>query len=123
MANLLGTVGRNGTNNRMDVILVQQLLNADLSLGKMQLAQDGIFGPKTLAALVEFQRRKGIAQTGLVASADSTWVRLCQGLTAVRTPVPQAPVPAAPTAAWPAKFTFDEFWNFTEPLEGGIAAN
>jgi hypothetical protein len=28
-----------------------------------------------------------------------------------------------PTADWPAKFTFDEFWNFTEPLEGGFAAD
>lgn len=26
-------------------------------------------------------------------------------------------------ADWPAKFTFDEFWNFTEPLEGGFAAD
>jgi hypothetical protein len=25
--------------------------------------------------------------------------------------------------AWPAKFTFDEFWSFTEPLEGGFAAD
>ena len=30
---------------------------------------------------------------------------------------------ATPEAGWPAKFTFDEFWNFTEPLEGGIAAD
>jgi hypothetical protein len=28
-----------------------------------------------------------------------------------------------PVAGWPAKFTFDEFWNFTEPLEGGITAD
>jgi hypothetical protein len=28
-----------------------------------------------------------------------------------------------PDADWPAKFTFDEFWNFTEPLEGGFAAD
>jgi hypothetical protein len=28
-----------------------------------------------------------------------------------------------PEAAWPAKFTFDEFWSFTEPLEGGFAAD
>lgn len=28
-----------------------------------------------------------------------------------------------PDAGWPAKFTFDEFWNFTEPLEGGMAAD
>jgi hypothetical protein len=28
-----------------------------------------------------------------------------------------------PEASWPAKFTFDEFWRFTEPLEGGIAAD
>ena len=29
----------------------------------------------------------------------------------------------APVGASPAKFTFDEFWNFTEPLEGGAAAD
>lgn len=28
-----------------------------------------------------------------------------------------------PDADWPAKFTFGEFWNFTEPLEGGFAAD
>ncbi len=28
-----------------------------------------------------------------------------------------------PTADWPAKFTFKEFWDFTEPLEGGIKAD
>jgi hypothetical protein len=30
---------------------------------------------------------------------------------------------ASPAGAdWPAKFTFDEFWSFTEPLEGGYPA-
>jgi len=28
-----------------------------------------------------------------------------------------------PTADWPAKFTLKEFWDFTEPLEGGIKAD
>jgi hypothetical protein len=32
------------------------------------------------------------------------------------------PVPAPPAGQWPAKFTFDEFWSFTEPLEGGYPA-
>jgi len=123
MANLSGSVGRNGKNLRSDVMTVQRLLNADMPVGKAPLAEDGVFGPKTLAALTEFQRRKSLAQTGLISSGDSTWVRLGQALTAVRAPSPQAPVLAGPSAAWPAKFTFEQFWNFTEPLEGGIAAN
>lgn len=28
-----------------------------------------------------------------------------------------------PTVLWPAKFTFEQFWKFTQPLEGGFAAN
>jgi len=30
--------------------------------------------------------------------------------------------PAPPAGNWPAKFTFDQFWSFTEPLEGGYPA-
>src|SRR5262249_21237099 len=33
------------------------------------------------------------------------------------------PAPAPPAGSWKAKFTFDQFWNFTQPLEGGHAAN
>lgn len=123
MASLLGSVGQNGKNQRSDVILIQQLLNASLPPGKVALAQDGLFGPKTLAAVIDFQKRAGLAPTGLVASGSSSWFKLCQAITAVRTPVSQVSAPAAPTAPWPAKFTFDQFWSFTEPLEGGIAAN
>ena len=86
MANLSGSVGRNGKNFRSDVIVVQRLLNADMPAGKAPLSEDGVFGPKSLAALTEFQRRKGLAQSGLVSSGDPSWVRLGQALTAVRAP-------------------------------------
>ena len=123
MANLLGSVGQNGKNNRPDVRLIQQLLNVSLPDGRAPLLVDGLVGPKTIAALIDFQRRKGLAQTALVLPVDPTWHKLSQGVTSVQTLLPPVAAPVAPPAAWPAKFTFDQFWSFTEPLEGGIAAN
>src|SRR5262245_61555190 len=104
MANLNGSVGQSGKNIRSDVGLVQQLLNADLPLGKTSLVTDGLVGPKTLAALTEFQRRKGLAPTALVSPGDATWQKLSAGPAALRTLNPQVPVAAPPAGAWPAKF-------------------
>ena len=49
---IAGSVGRGGANNANDVRLVQQLLNQKANAG---LAVDGLFGPKTLAAIVAYQ--------------------------------------------------------------------
>ena len=123
MSDLSGSVGKGGKNNRPDVKLVQQLLNAELPAGKTPLATDGIFGPKTGGALFDFQKRKNLGTSGLVAPRDATWRTLTQGTAAQRTLNPHIPAPAAPSGVWPAKFTFEQFWDFTEPLEGGFAAN
>jgi peptidoglycan hydrolase-like protein with peptidoglycan-binding domain len=50
---------------------------------------DGIFGPGTLAALVAFQRAKGIAATGVVDAATAR--ALARGRSAARRPVAATP--------------------------------
>jgi hypothetical protein len=122
----MGRVGRGAQNIRSDVQVVQQLLNAHLPAGLARLKVDGIIGPKTLAALQDFQRVNvsgmSFAPTCIVAAGDPTWQKLTQP------PRPAARVMLAvavaqPAGAWPAKFTFEQFWDFTEPLEGGFAAD
>jgi hypothetical protein len=57
MAQITGSVGRGGQNRREDVMTVQRLINAKLPVGLAPLAVDGICGPKTIAAIQEYQRR------------------------------------------------------------------
>jgi hypothetical protein len=54
---IVGSVGRGGKNTRNDVILVQSLLNDFMQPPARLLAEDGIVGPKTAAAIVDFQKR------------------------------------------------------------------
>lgn len=54
------------------------------------LVDDGLAGPKTMAALKVFQRAKGLPQTGRVD--ETTWNLLME-----ETPVPEQPVPEADT--------------------------
>jgi peptidoglycan hydrolase-like protein with peptidoglycan-binding domain len=57
---IMNSVGRGGTNDPQDVGIVQKLLNY---VGQWQgipeepLKVDGIVGPKTLAAILAFQKR------------------------------------------------------------------
>jgi hypothetical protein len=120
MTTIIGSVGRNGRNNRTDVTLVQQLLNADLPPGMARLAADGYFGPKTFAAVAGFQRRRGLAPSGQLSPGAPTWQVLTREPGA--NPPLNIPAPAAP-GAWPANFTFEQFWAFTEPLDGGFPAD
>jgi hypothetical protein len=146
MANIVGSVGRGGKNNRPDVKVVQQLINANLPQGIVRLVEDGLIGPKTLVAIVEFQRQKvpslALAPSGVIAPGDVTWQRLNSARS------PQSPQGDGPekhgmgvdipkhgmgvdipkhgmgvdipiAKAWPAKFTFEQFIRFTESLEGG----
>jgi len=128
MVSILGRVGRGGQNIRSDVAIVQELLNAHLPDGVQPLVVDGLIGPKTIAALSTFQRLNlpfmAAGPSGWIVAGDRTWEKLVQA----PGPIPVAnralAVAAPPSAApWPAKFTFEQFWTFTEPLEGGIAAN
>lgn len=58
---------RQGSNNASAVRSLQYLLNAHGA----KLAVDGIFGPKTKAAVVAFQHAKGLNGSGVVQA--STW--------------------------------------------------
>lgn len=59
MATINASVGRNGHNDRRDVVTVQNLLNANLGLltPLRPLEVDGRIGSNTIGAIVEFQRR------------------------------------------------------------------
>jgi uncharacterized protein (TIGR02594 family) len=59
MAMILQSVGRDGANVRSDVELVQTLVNKHIALLKPMrpLRVDGQVGPRTIAAIEEFQRR------------------------------------------------------------------
>lgn len=54
------SVGVGGSNREQDVSIVQMLLNfvrRDRGVPRDQLDVDGVLGPKTLAAIKEFQKR------------------------------------------------------------------
>jgi len=51
------SVGRNGVNNRSDVLTIQQLINANLPIPLRPIDVDGRCGPATITAIEEIQRR------------------------------------------------------------------
>lgn len=55
MASIGASVGRGGTNQSVDVKVVQRLLNKRGQLGNGDLTVDGKIGPKTIAAIRRFQ--------------------------------------------------------------------
>lgn len=59
MATISGSVGRGGVNRRQDVIIIQTLINHHIRLlaPLSPLRIDGAVGPRTIAAIEEFQRR------------------------------------------------------------------
>lgn len=73
MATISASVGRGGKNNHPDVITVQQLLrkaNADPGM------VDGRCGPKTINAIIQFQKRFLREPDGLIEVGKTTWQRL-----------------------------------------------
>jgi len=81
-AALQGSVGLNGNNARGDTIAVQSLLTrAGMKLGLV----DGRCGPKTISAIVNYQRRLMRNPDGLVEPNATTWRHLTgQGASAPR---------------------------------------
>jgi hypothetical protein len=59
MATIGASVGRGGANRRKEVITVQSLINGNIRqiAPHKALQIDGVAGPKTVAAILEFQRR------------------------------------------------------------------
>lgn len=88
-----------------EVVRLQRLLNARLKM-RAPLQIDGVFGPRTLAAVRAFQRLRGIAVDGIVGRV--TWVHLIgtdtivlpeyvKGLEVIKAPPPPGP-PEKPPA-------------------------
>jgi peptidoglycan hydrolase-like protein with peptidoglycan-binding domain len=67
------SVGEGGWNDRQDVGVVQYLLNVVRKRsGATPLAVDGIVGPKTLAAIREFQQSNSLVVDGRVDPGHAT---------------------------------------------------
>ena len=73
---LSGSVGVSGMNRRQDTITVQTLLTrAGLRLGLV----DGLCGPKTISAIVRYQRGFLRTPDGLIEPGATTWRHLTGG--------------------------------------------
>jgi len=95
-AALQGSVGLNGNNARGDTIAVQSLLTrAGMKLGLI----DGRCGPKTISAIVNYQRNLMRNPDGLVEPNATTWRHLTGQGSAARSAAPGGVRPATPTRA------------------------
>jgi peptidoglycan hydrolase-like protein with peptidoglycan-binding domain len=72
-ANISGSVGRGGVNRSSDVITVQTLLNSNAGAG---LKADGGCGPKTLQAILNFQKGFLPNPDGRIDPGGTSWRRL-----------------------------------------------
>ena len=81
MNKILHSVGKGGSNKHVEVKNVQTLLNMVLAKGATPLKTDGLSGPKTIAAIVEFQHRsmKVAKPDGLIMPFGPTWKKLAGG--------------------------------------------
>jgi len=84
MNGIRSSVGEGGRNVRQDVGVVQYLLNVvRRRSGAEPLAIDGIVGPKTLAAIREFQQSNSLVVDGRVDPGQAT-IRLLSAMTPQR---------------------------------------
>src|SRR5215475_11725970 len=97
---LSGSVGKNGVNQKADVLLVQQLINDHLPVGLAPLLLNGVCDDATIAAITEFQRRilHFNFPDGRV-DPDGRTFRALTGATAAPKPHPGSPVPEDVIAA------------------------
>ena len=101
MSGISGSVGQGGANYQQDVRTVQVLLNKNAMKmpGFVRLTEDGLIGPKTIAAITQFQRSVvGFGNAdGRVDVNGKTWNTLLAGGggATVGAPVP-TPIPTAP---------------------------
>jgi len=79
------SVGEGGKNDPADVTLVQKLLNAKYKLG---VSEDGKMGPKTIAAIKQFQLKvvKIANPDGRIDPGGKSWTALAAGAAATTTP-------------------------------------
>lgn len=104
MANIGGSVGKGGVNDKADVELVQHLLNAQVgAMGLPVLDEDGRIGDDTIGAIVRYQHMVlGIADPdGRIDVGGGTWKALVAGRT-VGPPPPTAASQLSGAAWWHA---------------------
>jgi hypothetical protein len=78
MHRISNSVGRHGVNRASDVFTIQILLNRHILPPLRLLKVDHIAGAKTIAAIMAFQHRLGLAKCdGLVAPVGRTFNALC----------------------------------------------
>lgn len=80
---------KNGMYARYIGPILQKKLNEHLGT---KLVLDGYVGPKTAAAVVKFQKAKGLAADGIVGT--KTWSKLMAPVTPDPLPLPSPPIPA-----------------------------
>jgi peptidoglycan hydrolase-like protein with peptidoglycan-binding domain len=78
MTGIVNSVGAGGVNARQDVLQVQRLLNARLAGRAERLKEDGLAGPRTIAAIQLLQRDhlRMTQPDGLVEPHRRTWSAL-----------------------------------------------
>ncbi len=110
-ATISAAVGVGGANRNDDVLTVQQLLNAAnarIGCPAKPLDEDGWIGPKTVAAIREFQQKQLGFNDGRVDPNQKTITRLNEiratgmGGAPPSPPTPTVPVVTAPPPATPA---------------------
>jgi peptidoglycan hydrolase-like protein with peptidoglycan-binding domain len=110
-ATLQGSVGLNGLNSRADVIAAQTLLTrAGMRLGIV----DGRCGPKTISAIVHYQRGFLRHPDGLIEPGATTWRHLTGQTSAPRTADATTPIRRVPAVRTPTR-------TGTPPMAGGFA--
>lgn len=89
------SVGEDAKNDPADVTLVQKLLNAKYKLG---VSEDGKMGPKTIAAIKQFQLKvvKIANPDGRIDPGGKSWTALAAGAATTTTP-PANTTPVTPT--------------------------
>jgi len=88
-----GPVGRGGRNNREDTRTVQALLNDHVRPPIALLAEDGLVGPKTVAAITGFQKKKFGKADGRVDPGHRT-IKALNGAASAGPAKPVAKTPA-----------------------------
>jgi hypothetical protein len=103
MSNIGASVGKGGVNNKADVTIVQQLLNAHVrAMGLALLDEDGRIGDNTNDAITRYQQMVlGNANPdGRIDVGGGTWKALSAGTGVTPPPAPPAAAAQLSGAAW-----------------------
>lgn len=119
MGTIHDSVGRGGVNRPEDVRTVQELLNKHIQPPMQALNVDGIAGPKTIAAIEEFQQR--VVQMMHPDGRVDPGGRTITALSNVSSATPSSPSSGLPAAHGGARLTEEDFNRTAEALVCEVA--